>query len=470
MTRVRGLAAGIVLLLAAAAPALAQRCALDGAAAAVQPGWVTGALPAEPGQVSAVGVAEGRGAAGLDAVRDAARGRALAELAQQILATVDARLGESLEKVTEAGRTRVTERFTSVNEVQSRLALRNAQVAEQWVDAAGCRLWVRVRLAQAEADRARAAALSDAAAAGLRARLAQAADPARAATERLGALAEARELARLADPALTPGYSRDGFELQAAELDGQLAALRDRDAQARAAITGHVQAMAQGNASAPGPARRAAFGRALQALDSALTLAPQGVPGLVLPFNPTERLATLHAELGVPCVGRQWFERRNLPLPTALQAARPEGCTPAQLAQERRALFFDGKTVALNCTLTLAGAAPVPWPKACGSLQTMLAADGAQIATTGAAADVRIEMHAQGSVQARPDSEAARAGWRFQGQVRSAARGAGQLDVADAYEGLTGWNPVSAQMATDLLALGVVKRLETALNAFWEKR
>jgi hypothetical protein len=430
---------------------------------------VAGGGPEDTTHLLANGAADWRSGATLDATREAARARALTELGQQIQAEVKSRITESLDKATVGGRSSTTENFSSASEIQSRLALRNVQVAEQWVDAAGCRLWVRVRVPRADAERARAAATSDSAAASLRERLALAADATRPLAERLGALAESRELARLADPALTPGFSRDGFLLQEVELSGTLGAQREREAQYREAVLRHVQALSQAHGAPPGSARRAGLNRALVALESAQTLAPAGVAGFKLPFVADERMATLYADLGAPCVGRQWFERRGATLPPALLAARPQGCDAAQVAKERRALYLDGKTVALDCTLVL-GAARSPWAKACTGLQSALVADGAVMAAPGAAADVRIELRAEGAVQERKDSEDARAGWRFQGKLRSAARGPGGLDLADDYEGLTGWNPVSAQMATDLLALNALKRLDNALNAFWSTK
>ena len=447
----------------------AAQCPLAAGPATLAPPWVAAASPDEAATAYAVGVADLRPAATLDVAREAARVRAMAELAQQIQSDVRSRITESIEKVSSDGRTRVSETFGSATEVQSRLSLRSVQIDQVWLDAAGCRVWVRVRMARAEVERARQAATSDVAAAGVRERLAAAAHAARPLTERLAALAEARELARLADPALTSGYSRDAFDLQQAELAGTLEAQRQRETSYKEAVVRHVQAMAQANTSAAGPARRAAIGRAVAALEAAHSLAPTGVGGYPLPFAPEERLAALYAELAVPCVGRQWFERRNLAVPAALSGAARPACEPAQIARERRTLYMDGKTVQLECTLVLGGVKSA-WPKACALLQNSVSADGAVIAAPGAAADLRIALRAEGAVQERKDSEEARAGWRFQGKLRAGAQGAGQLDVADDYEGLTGWNPVSAQMATDLLALSAVRRLEAALNAFWDKR
>jgi len=463
-------AAPALLALLLAAPAAAQTCTLAaaGGAASPQPEWVT-----NPGGTAdtlfAVGVAELASAGTLEAAREAARSRALTELAQQIQAEVRSRISESIEKVTQDGRVSLSERFATVGEVQSRLALRNVQVDAQWLDAAGCRLWLRVRLPRAEAERARAAATSDAAAATLRERMALAADNGLGAGARSAALAEARELATLADPRLSPGFSRDAFELQAAELEGTLTALRDRDAQYRAQLTRHVQAMAQAGASSAGAARRALLSRALAAIDVAQSLAPAGLPGFAPPFDVNERVAALHAELGAPCAGRLWFERRGLAVPAALAGAAD--CSAARLAQERRRLYFDGKTVDLECVIALGGKPePEPWAKACSALQSALSGDGATLARPGTPAEVRISLRAEGRVQERPGSDGSRPAWRFQGQLKSRAQGPAELDIADDYEGLTGWNPVSPQMAADLLALAAVKRLDAALARFWETR
>ena len=187
--------------------AAAQSCPLA-AAAVPQPAWVQAGAPDDATHLFANGVADARSGATLETTRDAARTRALAELGQQIQAEVKSRITETLDKVTADGRTRSNENFSSVSEIQSRLSLRNVQVTDQWVDATACRLWLRVRVPRLDADRARAAATSDSAAAGLKDRLAAAADTGKPLAERLGALAESRELARLVDPALTPNVER----------------------------------------------------------------------------------------------------------------------------------------------------------------------------------------------------------------------------------------------------------------------
>lgn len=470
-----------LLLLATAAVVAGStvhaQCALSGAPSTPEPPWVQGGgAGAGAGPwLHAAGVATAVGAGmTLERAREQARNAALAELGQQVQAEVRTRITTELDKVTAEGRTRTAERFHSIAEVLSRLQLRGATVVAEWTDVPGCRLWQRVRVAAEEAERARRAATSDAAAAGIGERMASARDATLGAAQRQAALAEAAELARLADPALTSGYSRDAFELQRAELEGQLVAARGREDQYRAWMLRHVQAYARAGQAAAGGERRGAQQQALEALEQALTLAPAGVPGYTLPFQPPERLATLFADMNAACVGRQWFERRSLPLPAALLreagSSPAAACSPERVARERRALALSGRTVALECSLTLSGGARSAWPKACTALQAALVADGAVPVAAGAKADLAASVHAAGQIEERRDADSGRTGWRFRGKVATRLRGSGNLDLADEYEGLTGFNPVSATMAGDLLALAVVLRLDKALTAFWDAK
>ncbi|MCW5636664.1 MAG: hypothetical protein KIT17_25265, partial [Rubrivivax sp.] len=145
-------------------------------------------------------------------------------------------------------------------------------------------------------------------------------------------------------------------------------------------------------------------------------------------------------------------------------------CEAARVARERRALALAGRTLQIDCSLTLGGTRS-PWPKACAALQAALVADGALMhgGAGSGRADLVAGLHASGQIEERRDADGGRSGWRFRGKVATHLRGGGDLDLVDEYEGLTGYNPVSAAMAGDLLALAVVQRLDKALTALWEK-
>ncbi len=74
---------------------------------------------------------------------------------------------------------------------------------------------------------------------------------------------------------------------------------------------------------------------------------------------------------------------------------------------------------------------------------------------------------AEGRVSSRTDPEDKTQGHRFEGTVTVQVRG---LDspIDDSYQALTGWNPVSTAMATDILALSAAKRLVERIGQGWQ--
>jgi hypothetical protein len=457
--------AAIALLACGSTMAQAQRCPLPGPATP-QPAWVSGGGAQSDDALYGTGVTEVQRGTALDVARDAARASALTELAQQVQTDISTRITTSLEKVTTNGKSRTSESFSSVGEVQSRLVLRATQIAEQWSDLSKCRLWVRVRMPRAEAELARRAATSDAAVAALRERLRRVADNNLPLGEREAALAEAQELASLADPALTSGFSRDGFELQRTELTALLAVQRQRETAYRNDMNQHVQAMALATGTTEAAAKRQAQQQARTALERALTAVPQGVAGFSLPFVPTERLATLYADLGMVCSGRQWFERRNLAAPPQLGSA---ACDGKALAREQRLQYLAGKTVQLDCSVRVSGGEQAAWPKACSEMLAKLAGDGAAAAPRGTTAQLRIELRAEGEIEERRDAESGRPSWRFRGRIRSLVQGPEIPEIVDNYETQTGWQSTGAAFQTDLLAVLVATRLDATLTANWGK-
>jgi hypothetical protein len=127
--------------------------------------------------------------------------------------------------------------------------------------------------------------------------------------------------------------------------------------------------------------------------------------------------------------------------------------------------------VVLSCSLRLGGKAE-PWTKACASLGESLAKLGARTQLAAAAAKppagaTQIRLDAEGRIGKRQDPDDKSTGYRFEGAIKSQVRG---LDspIDDTYQALTGWNPVSDAMATDILALSAAKRLVERIGQSWQ--
>ena len=129
----------------------------------------------------------------------------------------------------------------------------------------------------------------------------------------------------------------------------------------------------------------------------------------------------------------------------------------------------DASTTAAGEKKGRLGGKTAPWPKACASLSESLAKLGArtEVGTKAVPGATQIQLSADGRVSTRKDPEDNTPGYRFEGTISSHVRG---LDspIDDSYQALTGWNPVSDAMATDILAISAAKRLVERMAQSWQ--
>ncbi|MES2298070.1 MAG: hypothetical protein V4582_13580 [Pseudomonadota bacterium] len=459
-------ALGLAALCAAAAPARAG-CVAPGGAASAQPAWIATPGAGAGRSFYGVGVAAFSDAASLGAAREAAQAKASADLAQTIQSEVSSVTTTLESKLSEAGRDVIKTTFDSVARIASELSLRSLKVSDQWIDGAACQFWVRVQLSEADALLARKSAMSKTFAQRIAEQLKLAASGELAPARRELALLEIEQLLPLVDAAIAGNFSAAAVAFELRALRGQVGTLLARQREYEQILARHADAYSALAGAASNTQRRYHAMRALQALQQALALAPRGFPGAAAPFPFEARIAALYPEAGAPCLGALWFaEQGKTP---AAPAGTPRSCGAPELAQERRALYLAGRPLFMTCKLNVDGRAG-EWGKACALLNAQFGNDGAALG--GGAADdaVRIEISASGAVRQQSGADGAGARYRFEGKVHATLRGPEQLNLVDDYEGITGWNNVSAAMTTDLLALAATKKLDAALNAYWEKR
>ena len=448
----------------------AADCGLTAAQQTPQPSWVTQSAPDDTG--AGGGRYDGVGSSlitGGDLARATteARSRANAELAQSIRVHISSAVKTSESKLTENGQTAVRSSIEAVTDSVADLQLQSVAVQGQWVDPAACRLWLRVSVPAAEALRAQRQALATGLVATFDVQIKQAGQEAMPVPERERALGVAAELLALIDPAQVSTFSAPVARMQIDALRLAVTDARRRFDLYALQLARHLQANSQLTTATATGQRRVAAAHALSTLQTLLGIAT-AMPGLPLPFEVKDRMAQLFGESGTPCLAKQWLNDHGLP-PPAVQVAA--ACSATALAQERRQLYWAGQTVAVHCAITLGGQTQ-PWDKACAGIQDHLVRQGVTIAdarTSPTAVVHQLTLAATGTIQQRQDPDTQARLWRFEGTITSSLTGPGQINIQDRYEGLTGWNPVSAAMTTDILALNAVKRFDAAITQHWEK-
>jgi hypothetical protein len=340
----------------------------------------------------------------------------------------------------------------------------------QWVDGSECRLWLRLSLSRQEAQRAQKLEIAKGMATAFEAQMAIVEGLTGSAPQRERALVTSGEILELIDPVYLPTFS-----VEAARV--RLNASRSLVSDARRLFTQYGDQLAlhlglfgqMTSATSAGP-KRAAATSAMTALQSMLGLAPAGMPGLPLPFNVEQRMTALFIELNIPCSAGKWFVEHGKPVPPQFAGVTPN-CAAADLSRERRQMYLAGRSVHITCVIKLDGQSR-PWEKVCASMQEKLLRDGAIVTTSPTQAkggDHSLKVSATGAMKKRIDLETQTTFYRFEGVIATAFNGPNQVDISDQYEGITGWNPVSASMTTDVLALNVASRLDAAISKHWEK-
>ncbi len=452
-------------------PAWSATCKVGLAQQATRPQWIDNAGNGSgDDKFYGVGVSE---IFGSDISRSigAARTQANAELAQSIRVSITSSVKSAESRLTENGKTAVQSKFETISDSVANLTLQSVVVDGQWIDPEACRLWLRVSVSRAEAQRAQRQETS--------ARLAQSFDVQIALAEsfnesvpqRERALAAAAEMLKSIEPTLVPTFSVDAAESRLIAARSTVADSRNQFASYGAQLSAHLKAYGQLGASTAATPRRTAATSALNALHAMKALAPNGMPGLPMPFDLTERMSMLFGELGIPCMARQWFAEHGRPLPGNLQSPSPS-CSPMELGRERRQLYLAGRTMQLSCSISLDGK-PQAWEKVCASMQEKMTRDGANVTTTGSVHNAdslhKLTVSATGVLKKRVDAETQTTFYRFEGVILTTFKGPDNVDIQDRYEGITGWNPVSAAMTTDVLALNVVSRFDAVISKNWEK-
>jgi len=422
------------------------------------PAWTAPQAAEDPATVSAVGSAPIDGERLSEALA-AARTQALKELAERIRVSVSSSVKLNDSKVSEGGKQVLRSSIESVAEATTNVTLQNVRTDQQWVDARRCQAWVRLTVSRADFDRARKRDVLLALGKQVGGMLSTAEDATRPLMQRESSAAAAAALLGTNDFSEVPEVSVAALKLRLGGVSKMLDKMKLDEKRLLGLAQSHVQAYAEFKSSTNPVEKLEAAGRALRPLRT-LMAAPWVPDEAAIGFVPQVRLVSLLNEAGYPCLARRAGDDK-------------QACASAEVAQERQKEYFAGRQVHLSCGIRLGGKS-APWTKACASLSESLAKLGARTELDAGVGKLvlaqgvtQIRLMADGRVSTRKDPEDKTPGYRFEGTVTSQVRG---LDspIDDSYQALTGWNPVSDAMATDILAISSAKRLVDRIGQSWQ--
>jgi hypothetical protein len=222
--------------------------------------------------------------------------------------------------------------------------------------------------------------------------------------------------------------------------------------------------------------------------------APFGKAPEFWPEQAIWELADFETQAGNPCEARRLAQdlQRRASGEWQAKAATKVGtlsCTPAQqqLSALRRLAY--GRDVSLVCVYQ-AGARSEYWNRACADMTSLLGESGAArvdanaLAPAAAAAlaescargcanapggqGLTLVFFARGELASRKNPENPMGkDWQFKGDIKTYVLDGAQPGFSDQYNGIGGWNPVSGEMAMDVIGIQAGRRFRERAGAHY---
>lgn len=448
-----------------------------------QPEWVTRNV-APDGYYTGVGQAQ-KGQLPLNDQMALAKQAALRDLAGSIRVSVRSEL--NLRETAQGTGGDLQSRTEVESQTQTRVEqeLAGVEADETWMDAKACVIWVRVKIAAAEVQLQK-----------LRELFRAAEDPAIAVADRERALEQGRALLPKVDFSVArDGSTREYFETLAKRLTIVLANARGRFEMNEKDFR-QAQELLQQARLTRDIAEQARL--ALPARELLTKVSSSVAFGKAPDYWPEQamwELADFEVQAGNPCEARrllQDLQRRATAGDWSSRAGAKLGglsCTPAQQQVSALRRLAYGRDVSLVCVYK-AGAKAEHWNRACADMTSLLNESGAasvsantQSPQAGAAlaeacvrgcakapsgADVTLVFYASGALNSRKNPENPMGkDWQFKGDIKTYVLNGAKADFADNYTGVGGWNPISSEMAMDVIGIQAGRRFRERASAHY---
>jgi hypothetical protein len=434
--------------------------------AAPQPDWINGTRTVA-GYFVGVGVAS-KSAKGSDFQIEKSQQDAIRDLSENIEVTIKSQL--TIRQSSDDSTSFSSEEAESLIVTSSNASLKNVLTDKVWLDRNSCLVWTRVKISKAivEAESNRQQQLARVA------RLQALIDAADSSTTDTDAALEKLERA-----SVLLAY----IDFSVIDADGQKAELTLRINQ----VTENLETRSETSASAQSLFLAAREHLQLARTDSAnkkqhendalnsyrriVTDFPFGSDASRWSEKASFEIATIELQHNNPCAAQvqlnkikdfssdsQWvLKSRKL-----LRKAR---CSEQDRIAYNFRNMFDAKQVNVECYYDLNN--PVAWENVCDKIVSHFNSNGAIATLHNAGSNdtpstFQIQVTSSGNLNTRDSS--GKTEYQFQGDIGTRMTSGSQLVLEDNYSGIGGWNPVSEQMAMDVLGIHVFKRFIKALN------
>lgn len=378
--------------------------------------------------------------------------------------------------------------LASITQTSTNASLRNVEIIETWEDPKSCDLWLRARVAKSDVEKGKREGMSKTLFVALKTNLELAQNETITLARRLSAVDASQDmLPRIDFGSIIEANSVEFYNQLLIKLGASLRQTLERlersksDWDAANLLVSEASTQPNENEKSKRLARAAILYKSLLATHSS------GVSDVFESGDILFKLGEIEELRGSSCGAKSYFQQAqdskqlNDKREIARKKAEALGCSPQDMEKTLWRQFFEGRTITLVCFYK-AGSKTGAWNKACDGLNSAIRPLGAEVTfrtkplsdkqllafTQGDAATGAIEPQ-QGLVLAVVASGqiGKRAGeYQFDGEMASVLFENGELVFSDRFKGMTGWNPISAEMVMDVLGINVIKRWQGKFSKF----
>lgn len=457
------------------------------------PPWVGQVQGKADNVVFGVGSADGNSNASGTRLIESARQAAIRNLTETVQVTVRSNLTLLETKRQSGARIFTDSSMQSAIETAASLSMKNLRVDDPWLDRKNCTVWIRAYTDLQSIEQAQQEQYQRQLLASLKEWRDKAAQENLPREDRISAIRLANNLLRQINFKLLPDISQSYYQQWVEDLRNKLESSQNRTDLARQSLQDAEKRIDRARLEVTEADRNKGLARAAQILRQLLIDYPQGEKNVFRPSDLQIRLAELDIERGNSCSARkQYMKLMDDPDPGVVdmgrRKARETPCTPADQEKSAWRQVFEGRDIDLVCLQRLNGKLS-QWSKACDTFANLIRPFGAAVRIVPdtpsasvvqtllqdgqpAASGTTLYVVADGKIQKQANKENPSGGvdYQFSGQMAMLFSENQNLAFSDRFQGVTGWNPLSEQMAMDVLALNLGRRWKDKFSTYLSNR
>lgn len=458
------------------------------------PAWVGQVQGKSENVVFGVGSADGNGNSSGTRLIESARQAAIRNLTETVQVTVRSNLTLMETKKQTGSRIFTDSSMQSAIETAANLSMKNLRIDDPWLDRKTCTVWVRAFTDLQSIEQAQLEQYHRQLLATLKEWRERAAQENLPRDERLSAVRLASNLLGQINFKILPDISQSYYQQWVEDLRLKLESSQNKTEVAQQTLKEAEKRIDRARLEISEADRNKGLAKAAQQLRQLLIDYPQGEKNVFRPVDLQIRLAELDLERGNTCGARkQYMKLMDDPDPAIVdigrKKARETPCSPADQEKSAWRQVFEGRDIDLVCVQRLNGKATF-WSKACDTFANQIRPYGASVkiiaelpstisiqallqeGSPSASSSPTLYVLADGKIQKQNNRDNPSGGvdYQFTGQMAMLFSENQSLTFSDRFQGVTGWNPLSEQMAMDVLALNLGKRWKEKFSAYLGNR